>query len=161
MNNDSEKCSPPPPKARPVTINIAPSNSNFSEYSEPQHPSAVSTARSPTENLQPPSAGRLTLSLVTMVPDEEQPYRPVRTLSLRLRPDDSWIVKHHVSEEADQGAKSNSAIPPDNPTSVTLSEEVEEVIRSEQAMGGVTTANACPTLAFRNAMPTAIAASQQ
>ncbi|KAM7537281.1 hypothetical protein Aperf_G00000061940 [Anoplocephala perfoliata] len=141
------------PKARPVTINIVPpGSSDLSEsLTEPRLPA-------PAEH----QANRLTLSLVTMAPDEEQSHRPVRTLSLRLRPDDSWIMKRQASEEGDEVPKRPlDCRPVSDTTPATTSITPPEPLEEEEVEVHRTALDVVPTLPFQNPMPTVIAASQQ
>ncbi|KAH9282617.1 Protein phosphatase Slingshot -like protein 1 [Echinococcus granulosus] len=153
------------PKVPSVTITIVPSNSGFSEPPELPLSSSVSAVHPPTEFLRTSPPGRLTLSLFTMAPDEEQPHRPVRTLSLRLRPDDSWIVKRQASEEGDEVSKtipkgrSFSEITPATTSSLTPLEEEVVVVEGEPRLE-VVSATACSRLDLQNTMPAVIAASQ-
>lgn len=146
-----------------ATFTTAPSRCSFSESPELRLSSSVSAVHSPTEFLRT-SAGRLTLSLFTMAPDEDQPHRPVRTLSLRLRPDDSWIVKHQASEESDEGKAVSDSRPFSEVTLATTSSltppvREEAVVEDEPTLEVVST-TACSRLALQNAMPPVIAASQ-
>ncbi|VDD79264.1 unnamed protein product [Mesocestoides corti] len=87
------------PKNPPVSFDHGCSDTTFPEPTEGDPSSSCPAIQSPAEPLQVPPAGRLTLSLVAVGPDQGQSHVPVRTLSLRLRPDDSWIVKHDQIED--------------------------------------------------------------
>lgn len=148
-----------PPKAPPVAINIVPSTSGLSE--------SLTESRPPASVLAEHQVDRLTLSLVTIAPDEEQSHRPLRTLSLRLRPDDSWIMKRQDSVEGDEVPKRPldrrpvSETTPATTTSMTPPEPQEE--EDEEVGGEVcrTDLDIVPTLTFQRTMATVIATSQQ
>ncbi|KAL5964916.1 hypothetical protein TSMEX_007368 [Taenia solium] len=153
----------PPPEVPSITFTTAPSTSSFLESPELRLPSSVSAVHSPTEFLRTSSAGRLTLSLFTMAPDEDQPHRPLRTLSLRLRPDDSWIVKRQASEEGD-GEKTISDSRPFSEIALATTSSptppVEETVVVDEPTLEVVSTTACPRIALQNALPAVIAASQ-
>ncbi|KAL5110888.1 hypothetical protein TcWFU_009121 [Taenia crassiceps] len=146
-----------PPEVPSLTFTTAPSSSSFPESPELRLPS-VSAVHSPTEFLRT-SAGRLTLSLFTMAPDEDQPHRPVRTLSLRLRPDDSWIVKRQASEESEEEKATVDSRPFSEITLATTS-SLTPPVEGEAVVEEVVSTTACSRLALQNAMSAVIAASQ-
>lgn len=74
-----------------------------------------------------------------MVPDDDQLQRPVRALSLRLRPDDSWIIKRDEEGVEPDGVEDRSAKQPRSfsdtaPMSRTPGEDVGE--EDEEALNG-------------------------
>lgn len=165
----AEKTTPPRDhsKTRPVTINIIPSPSGYPTFDS----SSVDLQPPSTEQIRP-SVGRLTLSLGVMAPDEDQSHRPVRTLSLRLRPDDSWIVKRQASEEGDdisrrapdsqERRRPISETTPATITSMTPPEPLLEEENEEEVEESRRRMNVVRTLPqFQNPLPTVMAASQQ
>ncbi|VDL63895.1 unnamed protein product [Hymenolepis diminuta] len=167
-SQNTEKTTPPKDhsKTRPVTINIIPPPSGY-----PTFDSSVDLQPPSTEHIRP-SVGRLTLSLGVMAPDEDQAHRPVRTLSLRLRPDDSWIVKRQASEEGDdisrrppdsqERRRPTSETTPATTTSMTPPEPLLEEENEEEVEESRRRMNVIRTLPqFQNPLPTVMAASQQ